>query len=254
MIEYIKGTDNIAADALSRISIDEIKNINIIPSDIFAITRSMTKQINEKQIENDNNLSTKSEIIPNCVEELGSRYDKSIPRMRTLNLHQFCAYASKKKLFRIDLKDAIVNKNFALEQHILELERVANELRFSQLQWPNNDLLFQYININDFKEKCNRYLKNLTLISQPKKIIDENEKLEILKKFHNDPVTGGHYGSKSLYAKLRSFFYWKDMSKTITNYVKSCQVNKITKHTKQPLTLTQTSQKPFDLMILDTIA
>ena len=42
-IEYIRGKNNVAADALSRISFDELKNAN---KDVFVITtRAMTRQL-----------------------------------------------------------------------------------------------------------------------------------------------------------------------------------------------------------------
>jgi len=46
------------------------------------------------------------------------------------------------------------------------------------------------------------------------------------------------------------------MSRDITNYIRKfpkCQKSKKTKHTKTPLTITETPQMAFDRVIVDTI-
>lgn len=85
---------------------------------------------------------------------------------------------------------------------------------------------------------------------------DENEKIEIMKKLHDDPIQGGHSGQKRLYAKIKSKYYWKGMSKQISNFVKDCQkclLNKVKSSTKEPMILTPTPQKAFDVIIVDVI-
>lgn len=77
-----------------------------------------------------------------------------------------------------------------------------------------------------------------------------------LKKFHDDPVYGGHTGQKKLYAKLRQNFYWKHMTKDIAKYVRACENCKLNKHsqyTKEEMIVTETPEKPFDSLIIDLI-
>lgn len=51
IVEYIKGRDNVAADALSRIFIQDFKDLNGLErSEIFAVTRSTTRKMNEKKL------------------------------------------------------------------------------------------------------------------------------------------------------------------------------------------------------------
>lgn len=73
--------------------------------------------------------------------------------------------------------------------------------------------------------------------------------------FHNDPVFGGHFGQKKLYAKLRSNFYWKGMTRDIAEFIKKCEkcrLNKVKPSNTEPLVITPTPQKPFDVIIIDT--
>lgn len=80
--------------------------------------------------------------------------------------------------------------------------------------------------------------------------------MEILQKFHCDELYGGHNGQKRLYAKLRSEFYWARMTIDTAKFVNECHTWKVSKpgfETKKELKLTDTPQKPFDLVQIDTI-
>lgn len=112
--------------------------------------------------------------------------------------------------------------------------------------------------IEDFKSIGNKTLKNLTIsiIKPPKIVVDASEKLKLMEKFHNDPLFGGHSGQKKLYAKLRNNFYWKRMTKDIAKFIEKCENCRLNKHkiyTKEPMVITDTPSKPFDLVIIDTI-
>lgn len=81
-------------------------------------------------------------------------------------------------------------------------------------------------------------------------------KIEILEKYHNDPLFGGHMGTKKLYQKIRIRYYWKNMSKDVAKFIKNCvtcQLSKHRNHVKVPMMITNTPQKAFDVMIIDTI-
>ena len=84
----------------------------------------------------------------------------------------------------------------------------------------------------------------------------EEEKLDILKQFH-DSKLGGHLGINKTIRKIQNQFRWKNMKSDVKNYVKnctSCQKNKITnKHVKQPLAITSTSSRPFEKIFLDIV-
>lgn len=179
-IIHIKGKDNVVADALSRITLNDIKTPFEASEAVLAITRSQTRKLNS-------------------------------------------------------------DKN-----------------KINTVQWPMNDTIFKVITINEFKNMGNEVLKKLTihLISKAISINDKNEKKEIIDRYHNDPLYGGHLGIKKMYSKIRSKYYWKNMLKDITNYVinsEKCNVSKHRTHTKVPMIITGTPQKPFDVMIIDTI-
>lgn len=79
---------------------------------------------------------------------------------------------------------------------------------------------------------------------------------KILNDFHCDPLYGGHCDQKKLYAKILSKYYWKNMTKDIAKFVRNCDPCKLNKHTiktKEQLILTETPQKPFDEVQIDTV-
>lgn len=92
---------------------------------------------------------------------------------------------------------------------------------------------------------------------QPIQVIEAaSEKMKLIEHYHNHPLDGGHIGQKRLYAKLRSRFEWKNMAKDVAKYIKNCdkcQINKPKRRNKEPLTLTDTPNKPFQTIVIDTI-
>jgi len=72
------------------------------------------------------------------------------------------------------------------------------------------------------------------------------EKEAILSTFHDDPIQGGHTGIQKTLAKVKRYYYWKGMSKDITDYIRKCQKcqkSKVTRNAITPLTITETPKK-----------
>lgn len=153
-VVYIKGKDNIVADALSRISIHDLKDIykeNLINEDqeknseivsakgkirsesqILAITRSMNMRANNNSV-----VEQRSDI--NCdstgaTEALGTRSKSNIPRIRTTNLAidkggnitfvSLTVYLKHKKLFNVSA--SLANEKLTLESILSKIENLAS--------------------------------------------------------------------------------------------------------------------------------
>jgi len=74
---------------------------------------------------------------------------------------------------------------------------------------------------------------------------NDEEKEELLFTFHDDPIQGGHTGIARTLEKIKRHYYWENMTRDITNFIRKfpkCQKSKKTKHTKTPLTITETPQ------------
>lgn len=274
VVEYIKGKNNVAADALSRIHIKDIKQIseNSEDSKILAITRSMTKkstQIIDKKPDEE-------EIIEN--QYISHDYNYKATR----RLPQICCKINKssnnidiesaelkviskgKCIINIDisiidtLKTEVTNRNLLLEEILCNLQKSASNFRIKNLQWPLYDKIFEYFSSNELIAAGNTILRKIKIyLTKPQeRIYDENEKLKLITEYHENPLIGGHFGSKQVYAKLRQRYYWPKMTMHIAKYVKSCkkcQINKVRYSNKEKLMITPTPIKPFDIVVIDTI-
>lgn len=118
--------------------------------------------------------------------------------------------------------------------------------------------MFEIFPEEEFENESIKTLKtlNIALIRPVIHVTDEEEKKRILNENHYDRMQGGHAGRNRLYAKLRSKFYWKNMSKDVMKLVKNCKqcmLNKPRPGTREPMAITPTPQGAFDCVIMDTI-
>lgn len=269
IVQYIKGKDNVVADALSRISIDDLKELQIKNETenenvVLAMTRSMMSKMQNRNVQNESlNEHTKQKTLNEKVIEIfNAPFNKKVPRIKMTSMKnknneldeiEISAYKSHKILFKI-----LVNEKLSLITILSRLQKAASDGNITELQWPVSDIFFKMCEIDSFKKACNEKLNNLKiyLTGAVKRVNEEVEKQQILETYHSDPLYGGHCGQKKLYAKLRSNFYWKNMTKDIAKFVKNCskcQLNKPKQKNKEAMTITPTPRKPFDVLIVDTI-
>lgn len=284
-IVYIPGKQNVTADALSRITIDDLtkiyeNNVTMLMTTgkpiaihidtlrsvfgeaekrVLAVsTRSMTKK---ERIRNTNENKTneeKIEYVP-VIEEFNEINLKSVPKIITNRNYEISARRFKNKIiFGVDPIEYIANGDISLERLLSRLDKLASENKINKVKWPANDKIFERVTVGTFKQACNKVLKTLTIsiISPAKIITNKNEKIELIKQNHDNPIQGGHIGQKKLLAKLRTKYRWKNMEKDVAAYTRDCEkckLNKINSHTREPMAITPTPQKPFDTIIVDTI-
>lgn len=164
----------------------------------------------------------------------------------------------KRAIIKFELLNYFANDNLDLTQVLSRLEIEAGKCSIVQIQLSLNDSIFSKTNIQEFKEITEKTVKKIKIAMTPRltTIYNNEEKIELINKYHNDPVLGGHCGTKRLYNKLRSKYYWKHMTKDIVKFVKSCrkcQENKSLEKSKEKLSMTPTPQKAFDIVQIDTI-
>lgn len=84
-------------------------------------------------------------------------------------------------------------------------------------------------------------------------VTDPDAKTQILHD-HHFAKTGGHFGRDKMTKTIRAQYFWPGMNKDIVDLTNNCDSCKKSKHgrlQRQALTITTTSQKPFDKLNLD---
>ena len=111
-----------------------------------------------------------------------------------------------------------------------------------------------------FSNMGNKILKKIriALLNKVAVIEKKNAKaiLDIMLKYHDDLIEGGHCEIHRTAEKIKRYYYWKNMTKDIAKYVKAChkcQLSKTNKHIKCPMIIIETPNKPFDTVYVDTI-
>lgn len=95
----------------------------------------------------------------------------------------------------------------------------------------------------------------ILIYCEPVKVYNQQTQTEIIKEFHNS-IHGGHLGVRKTTLKLKQRFIWKNMNKMVKKYILNCpqcKLNKLTKHTREKLILTNTPGTSFETVSLDTV-
>lgn len=271
-IEHIKGKENVVADALSRIHIDDIRtkakrDDDLNELNIRVTTRSMTRRQQATEQKSVNENIDQGVIEPKVAHEMSKDETKGIPIIHTriaestrapkhyvISVHQKYRCSVELGNFAIPF----IQETLFAQQLFSQLEKLANELGINKLKIFTDEILFEEISINNFKDLGARTLKNLRIrLANPKrKVANVEEQMNLIQKYHKDPLNGGHCGVKKLLHKLRANYTWKNMNRQIQKYVESCrqcQLNKPKVKTVEPLVATDTPQRPFDKVSIDTI-
>ena len=263
-IEYIKGEENVLADALSRLTITDLKEINVKSSQILAVTtRNMArKQHNILPNSNPDIPAVHKPGMTSKILQTNDNYDLfAIPTLKFIikpNCLRIVVEKFGKKKFSKERNIFFTNDNFSLGKVLSQLEEMASDYGIKKIKLKDNDDIFKTCTITDFKLVGQDFLDSVTiyLYREPKLITDEDNKLRLIQKFHDNPLTGGHCGQKRLLKKLRSQYRWKNMSRDVATYVKNCkkcQINKSKIKHVEPMVITPTPQQPFDIVCIDTV-
>lgn len=270
---YLPGRLNHMADALSRLSIKDLKQMRIESENeknIFRVTtRSMSRK--QKEIEKDPKILNNDEITnkqntyrPMVYDSFSPIFSKNTARIKNeiiivdenTKILKIYAHLHRKIIFKLEFK--IDNDVLDLNKILSLLEQTAVKNKIFVAEWLKDENIFTLIKINEFKEHANKVLKNLELIliEPVRKIIDVDEQKRLVEVHHNDKIIGGHVGKKKTYYKLRSNFYWPKMARDVSRFVENCEVcklNKVRPSGKQPLTLTPTPTNGLDVIFIDTV-
>lgn len=259
-INHIPGKDNVVADALSRIHIRDIIKASEDAASILALTRSMT---NKQQIASNitKSKNDKPQVNPRIYEASTSFIRKKVPLITSQRISQnkYNIQLRKSKTILVQLQaNHSDNATVFIKEILAKLDQIAFRHPFNLLRIQTNDPIFKLCAKETIKQIGNQTLKHVSiiLVDPPKFVHDIQERKDLILLNHDNHAFGGHSGKRRLHAKLRQKYFWPRMTRDIAQHVNAChecQVNKVRKHTKIPMGITDSPSKPFETLSIDTI-
>lgn len=270
-IKYIKGVNNVAADALSRIdiSLDELKTLtNSVDNAVYAITRAQSKNLTHDEIVDIETNQEKRTDHPGLVELLKCPQDSFELKLITerefqeILVHEVNDYTNAHlicnlRLQTIYLKQEPRSAYFSLRETLRDLKYLCKEYKIPELVIIKNErgaslLLNQLVrNLNEMK---NAGIK-ISVIPNVQKIIDLETRQLILNDFHLLP-TGGHAGINRMYNNIKKYYFWSSLRNDVIKFVKRCDDCQRYKHSKpnvEPMSITTTPSAAFQRIFLDIV-
>lgn len=266
-IHYVKGKENVAADALSRIRItsEDLKGMN--EHIVSVLTRAQRKKMMDVSDNPPSTTATTNDWTdhPRVVElpkrpqdytELvlleESAWKKSEKEMteRTENL----GYIPNKSIICTKL---ITPSRCTRDVFVRELTLLCNKLKI-----PCIYILKTQENVA-FIQKLAQIISDmdtwtgprLCIVKGVRKITDNDTKRIILNDFHMLP-TSGHAGIRRMLCNIRKYYFWPGLENDVTNYVKrcdQCQRQKYSKYVKEPMVITNCGNSAFERVYIDIV-
>lgn len=263
-IEYVKGSMNGPADALSRITSTELNEMN--RNVLAVLTRAQAKA--SRNLPNLEKTSTNNRSDqPNVVEILKKPNDGNelIVLKRNDDLSSFgntenilsetrcvCYEPNTKLVYIHPDTPSIISRDELLR----DLEELCRRMNINELIIAKNEynaFIVEYFMKTIAKIKWTG--PRICIITGVKRIFNPDTKKLILNDFHILP-TAGHSGVRKMINNIRRYYYWPGLSNDCASYVKkcaNCQKHKFSKPIKEPMVITPTAHSAFEKVYLDIV-
>lgn len=272
-VHHVKGTENVTADALSRIVIEssELKNMSDRENErMNVMTRAQSRNKNNQEQER-NNASTS--IIngldhPTVVEVL-KQPEKTVELRLLLETEFNIKVKNKKQGIHKQINNFIYDKDsqiiYTNQNHrsasdlgtsLRDLEKICAENNISEVFIMRNKDSVKFLRQ---LHTCKAIVKNLKIkliiVRDLERINNKELRQLILNDFHTLP-TGGHAGINRMYNNIKRRYFWQGLKKDVEGFVKrcdDCQRCKHSKPNKEPMTITPTASSAFQKIFLDLV-
>lgn len=224
-VEYIKGKDNSAADALSRLTVTSEQLKEISETIINVMTRAQSRK-NKQDTQNNYDSTSDCQDQPKIVETQ-NKYKNSVElrfttkvelhKLRESNLilkesHTFCYVPSKMTIFinpssQSQLTPSAFVREFSDFCKIINIEEIYFIL-------SRNLKMFLETLISEIKSTPNWSGPRICVLKEAQRIDDIDDRRVILNDFHLLP-TSGHAGIRKMLNNIKKYYFWPGLEKDI---------------------------------------
>lgn len=267
-IEYVKGVNNVAADALSRIVItsEDLKDMN--SKMVNVITRSMSRK--EKEAKDNNSL------VDNIATDTRTDHPKIVEILKKpKNCVELVVFSKKTMNVKID-SETVQTDSFvyipakstiylnptsrsclARDAFVRDFELFCKQVNVNEVFVMKNDENKEYVEWISAEVMNNNEWTGprVNIIKDIKRILNDDDKRVILNDFHLLP-SSGHAGMRRMLNNIKKYYFWTNMDDDVRKFVKKCekcQKQKHSLHTKEPMTITTTAESALDKIFLDIV-
>lgn len=277
-VVYVKGKENVIADALSRISMTS-QDLKAMNERLLAVTtRAQAKKVKEAERKNEsgddrmisdipsidpNNWPDQPSVveilrIPSGSVELSLIQGKELRKMKEkkyMDVESECfAFNKNKNILYVNLD---FKAHYTRDVFVEKLRKICEKLEIREIciiKKEDNALFIRSL-IEEIKSK-NKYTgPRICILKGIKRIDSDEEKQFIMNDYHLLP-TSGHAGIRRMVNNIKRKFYWPGIENDVKSYVRKCekcQKSKHSRHIKEPLVITTTASSALEKVFLDII-
>lgn len=267
VIEYVKGKENAAADALSRVTMtsQELKEI----SDCLCVmTRAQRKRLETTFNESENN--TDKDNVPSQPKLVESNFKpKNAVELRfidkkfleTLQKQGSISYANDIFVYDSNQLTLFINPSAQSQltpaAFVREMCKFCDKFNIKQIYFlknKNNTIFIEKLT-SEIKRTTNWKGPTVCILKDVERIDNEDDRRVILNDFHLLP-TSGHAGIRRMLNNIKKYYFWPGLENDVIKFVKKCpkcQKQKYTVIVKEPMVITSTAHSTFEKIYLDIV-
>lgn len=265
VVEYVKGSDNAAADALSRISFTSEDLKNMSEPHINVTTRAQARKMKSPQdsIASDSTWPDQPGVVgsytkPKEAVELRFIEKKDLDILRkqnniTMERNAFCYEKSKLIIYiNPDFRSQLTRAAFVRELN--KFCKLINVDEICIIKNRENNIFIEEL-LSEIKTLNDRCAPRLYIINDVRRIEDKDDRKVILNDFHLLP-TSGHAGMRRMVNNIKKYFYWPGLERDVREFVNKCskcQKEKYARLVKEPMVVTTTATSAFDKIFIDLV-
>jgi hypothetical protein len=270
--KYLKGKDNSVADALSRISIEKLKDLyeHVSKSRILVMTRYQKRIQEQKAQENEGLVEKRTDhptAKPTFSEILkrpkGAIEIKVITKTEEYELRDYDKVTIKREtVFYVDKLQTLFVKrpkseaDLDFESILQDMVKLCKEVKIKELVLFNNENNRKLLRaLKCIKGLLEKEKMKISILQGVQRIDNLETRKLILQDFHLLP-SSAHAGISRMTKNIRKYYYWSGLTNEVKQFVSKCAECQKFKHSipsKEPMVITSTSTKVMSKIFLDIV-